>query len=294
MKSGFSKTAPFIVLLMAMSFSARSQELDAAAAGSPRKVPAGKHCTARLEKLEPGASESRISSFDCYQSFSEAIYAVTEGAVFLPPDESLKNQLKALRQELKSIENASTVGGGSVILAIDYQHSNYGGVTLTYYGYTGCTSTTSYIVPSLSTVGWDNVVSSTQAFNGCIRNILYEHPNYGGASLTCTPNCSSVGVMNDATSSRRFEGPCGEWSCVNPDGNYISHFTGAYCDGLEYYYLAYDGFAYQCRPNSTFGAAACGTTQNNVTAYSYRYQGQCYPNAWPSGNPLDNMVRVYR
>lgn len=290
-KSGFPKTAPFIVLLMAVSFSARSQELDSAAAGSPRKVRAEKHCLARSEVA--GAPGTQISNPDCYPSFSEAIYAATDGAVFLPPDESVENQLEVLRTELDSIANASTTGSGSVILGVDYEHANYGGSTYTYLGPTGCNSATSHSFSTI-TAGFDNIVSSTRGYSGCNRNILYEQSNFGGATLTCSSNCSGLGVMNDAASSRRFQAYCGETSCVIPDGLYISHFTGTSCNGNEYYHVAYDNFAYQCRPDTNSGTAMCGTTQQTVTVYSYVFLGQCYPNWWPSGNQLSNMVRVYR
>jgi hypothetical protein len=88
-------------------------------------------------------------------------------------------------------------------------------------------------------------------------------------------------------------GTCGEASCVPPDGQYISHFTGPNCDGTESYYLPYDGWAYQCRPYPSTGAR-CGTMHRTVTNRSYRYAGQCYPNAWPNGNTLNDFVTVYR
>ena len=279
-----------MILLTAVSSSARSQDLDSAA-GSLRKIPANQHCVARLEPV-PGSPDSRISSIDCYPSFADAIHAATEGAVSLSPDENIKTQLKTLRNELKSTVNASTAGSGPVILAVDYVDDIYRGASLTYLGNATCSSTVSHQFGIL-VGGWDNQISSTQGFGGCNRNILYEHTNYGGASITCTPNCIGLGVMNDAASSRRMLSTCGEASCVNPDGNYISHFTGTNCNGTEYYYLPYDSFGYQCRPESSAGVQ-CGTAHNSITAYSYRYAGQCYSNAWPSGNPLNDLVRVYR
>src|SRR5436190_482488 len=85
---------------------------------------------------------------------------------------------------------------------------------------------------------------------------------------------------------------CPEASCVRPDGEYISHFTGANCDGTESYYLPYDSFGFQCRPDPSSGAQ-CGTTHHTVTNRSYRYLGQCHSNAWPSGNTLSDFVTVY-
>ncbi|HET9225428.1 MAG TPA: PKD domain-containing protein [Thermoanaerobaculia bacterium] len=85
---------------------------------------------------------------------------------------------------------------------------------------------------------------------------------------------------------------CGEATCVAAQGTYISHFTGANCNGTESYYLPYNGYAYQCRPWN--GTGQCGTIRRTVTNRSYRYNGHCYANAWPSGNTLSDFVTVYR
>ena len=124
---------------------------------------------------------------------------------------------------------------------------------------------------------------------------------YGGAMGSFDNEKSDClsGVAEDLSLKAPFtacsgtSGTCGEASCVSPDGNYISHFTGSNCDGTESYYLPYDGYAYQCRPDPSSGAV-CGTIRRTVTNRSYRYLGQCYPNAWPSGNTLSDFVTVYR
>jgi hypothetical protein len=244
-----------------------------------------------MEPVTPGSPGSRISSVDCYPSFSEAIYAATDGAVSLPPDASLKAQLQALRRQLEPMETKS-LGSGSVLLGTDYVDSIYRGNTLSYVGSATCSSTVSYQFPAIPDP-YNDQISSTQAYGGCNHNILYENSYYGGATLTCYPSCVGLGVMNDAASSRQFQSSCGESTCVSPDGAYISHFTGSNCDGTESYYLPYDSYGYQCRPDSSTGAL-CGTVHNTVTNRSYRYNGQCYPNAWPSGNTLSDFVTVYR
>jgi hypothetical protein len=115
-----------------------------------------------------------------------------------------------------------------------------------------------------------------------------------------TSDCSSSPVVaedlalkDSFTSCFGGGGTCGEGSCVSPDGQYISHFTGANCDGAESYYLPYDGYGFQCRPYPSTDAQ-CGTVHRTVTNQSYRYAGQCYPNAWPGGNTLSDFVSVYR
>jgi hypothetical protein len=138
MNARLTKTVLFITLLMTIPLHARSPQQTPSArlpqqlptTRSPQENLAAQHCVAQLEQLAPGIPDSRISSVDCYPSFSEAIYAATNGAVLLPPDESFRAQLKALRRELKSIANKATSGSGPVIIAIDYVDSIYRGALL--------------------------------------------------------------------------------------------------------------------------------------------------------------------
>ena len=90
---------------------------------------------------------------------------------------------------------------------------------------------------------------------------------------------------------RTTSDPCQEGTCVPAQSAYISHFTGAGCTGTESYYLPYDGYTYQCRPWN--GRGRCGTVPRTVTNRSYLHNGTCY-DAWPSGNPLNDFVTVYR
>ena len=136
---------------------------------------------------------------------------------------------------------------------------------------------------------------STDAQCGTVhRTVTNQSYRYAGQ---CYPNAWPGGnTLSDFVSVYRsgsYAGYCGEASCVSPDGDYISHFTGANCDGTESYYLPYDGYGFQCRPESSAGVH-CGTVHRTVTNQSYRYAGQCYPNAWPGGNTLSDFVSVYR
>lgn len=103
-----------------------------------------------------------------------------------------------------------------------------------------------------------------------------------------------AGIFLAAAMAGRADAACGEASCVAAQGSYISHFTGPNCNGTESYYLPYDYYAYQCRPDGAAGAR-CGTSSHSVTNRSYRYNGHCYNNAWPApGNTLNEFVTVYR
>ncbi len=134
------------------------------------------------------------------------------------------------------------------------------------------------------------VTTTTLGYDGAGGEFDNEH-----ADCSSSPVVAEDYSLKDSFTScfSGGSGSCGEGSCVSPDGQYISHFTGPNCDGTESYYLPYDGYGYQCRPFPNTGAV-CGTIHRTVTNSSYRYAGQCYPNAWPGGNTLTDFVTVYR
>lgn len=157
-----------------------------------------------------------------------------------------------------------------------------------------CNGTESYYLPYDGYAYLCRPFPSTGAQCGTIhRTVTNSSYRYNGQ---CYPNAWPGGntLSNFVTVYRTSAATyCGEASCVSPDGDYISHFTGPNCNGTESYYLPYDGYAYHCRPESSAGVR-CGTVHRTVTNYSYRYQGQCHPNAWPNGNTLSDFVAVYR
>ncbi len=161
---------------------------------------AGQHCVAKLEQVTPGVPKSRVTKLDCYPSFSEAIYAATEGKVWLPANEGREAQLQVLDRELKSLK-ATTPTGGPVIIAIDYWDSIWRGASLTYQTNAPCSSTVAYQLAAIPDP-WNDQLSSSRGFSDCNSNIHFEHANFGGAILTCTPTCLDFGALNDKTSSR--------------------------------------------------------------------------------------------
>ncbi|HEX3553836.1 MAG TPA: PIG-L family deacetylase [Thermoanaerobaculia bacterium] len=154
-----------------------------------------------------------------------------------------------------------------------------------------CDGTESYYLPYDSWGYQCRPYPSSEAQCGTIhRTVTNRSYRYAGQ---CYPNAWPSGnTLSDFVTVYRGSS-CGEASCVSPDGQYISHFTGPNCDGTESYYLPYDSWGYQCRPYPSSGAQ-CGTIHRTVTNRSYRYAGQCYSNAWPSGNTLSDFVTVYR
>jgi hypothetical protein len=172
------------------------------AARPSREAAKAKHCVAKLQRVAPDVALSQVADLNCYPTFSDAIFAATEGAVLLPAKESLKEQLKVLNQEL-NFQKATPTPGAPYVISVDYRDASYVGTTLTFTATEPCSSTVFYELAGMP-AGWNDVTSSTLGYSSCDQNIQYEHANFGGAVLTCTPNCAGFGALNDRVSARRW------------------------------------------------------------------------------------------
>lgn len=100
----------------------------------------------------------------------------------------------------------STTLAATTIVGIDYSGSLYSGTTLnwTTTNSQGCTGGSSFVSPSMPS-GWNDVVSSAKGYQGCNNNPHWESTYYGGASITCMPNCSTMGAIDNKTSSVKWK-----------------------------------------------------------------------------------------
>lgn len=113
-------------------------------------------------------------------------------------------------EEVDAYLNSASFAAGtyaSVALGTVYVNSNYGGSSLTYWGSSGCNGVT-FGYPTIDS-GWSSSISSVRGFNNCWVT-LYASTSYGGTKLTCTPDCSGIGGLNDAVRSIVFR-PSGTW-----------------------------------------------------------------------------------
>jgi hypothetical protein len=119
---------------------------------------------------------------------------------------------------------------------------------------------------------------------------------WSGGGCSGTDPCT-VTLATSVAVSARFDGiptggDCTEETCVPSQGMYVSHFSAPGCSGTEYYYLPYDGYFYACR--SWDGGGVCGATRHTASAFSARINGGACQDLWPGGNPLSDLVTVYR
>lgn len=170
----------------------RINDAAAATATDSDIVPAvhetGPHCVAG--PLHRGQNKLAEVPIHCFDTFSEAVSAATDGKVELPPDATGAG----LTPEMLL---------GTTVIGIDYQDSNYQNDAYIWSTdhLPGCSDGTGYGIDTMPS-GWDNKVSSAISYQGCNTWIHYQDQYHGGAQITCT--CASMGAMNDRTSSEEW------------------------------------------------------------------------------------------
>jgi hypothetical protein len=180
--------------LLSLALASSGGSMASPAASADNASPARGHCIVHIDPVLPGEAASKVSAPKCFATFKEAIAAATSGTVQLPS--SVTPRMLSARMLRPQRAAAQTV------ISVDYRDSGFSGISLTWYvsGTSAC-ATNNYSAASMPS-GWNDEVSSSQRYDSCTTNPHYEHVNFGGAIYRCT--CSSMGVMNDKTSSEKW------------------------------------------------------------------------------------------
>lgn len=191
-RKSLAATAAF-PLLLAFSVEAYAGERQA----SP--TPAGQHCVNRLARVSASGPEAAIVSSTCFATFAESFRHLTRGRVTVPAD---------LRPEQVTQAMVDAAPASVVVLSTDWNGSNYsgGGLGFSSVNWEASSSCTASQAWALTYIGdyYNDKIGSSKTYGGCHKGHHYEHGGYGGAVLTCTPNCSSMGVMDNQTSSLKW------------------------------------------------------------------------------------------
>ncbi|MCU1678452.1 MAG: hypothetical protein JWM93_3210 [Frankiales bacterium] len=142
----------------------------------------------------------------CFATYAESVAYLTGGDITLTPDAQFAPTDSAL---LAQINGAAVSITSTFVLSIEYTNSAFGGSTFTFTGPTDCAAG-DYFVGSMPS-GWNDVISSSQPFSSCWA-LHYENAGATvsggptGDSINCynTTVCTSMGTMNDRTSSMRW------------------------------------------------------------------------------------------
>jgi hypothetical protein len=153
---------------------------------------------------EPVAAEQAAP--ECFDSFSDAIFAATKGAVRLAED--------ATPESLKQLPADKTAMLATYLLGIVYVAPRWdafwGTRNITHVG--TCDQGYEYSIGNLSTIGWNDKISSVVTYLGCAHAFYYDNAGFGGARLDCPPappgghdTCYyNLGALDDRASSVRW------------------------------------------------------------------------------------------
>jgi hypothetical protein len=158
----------------------------------------GTHCVVRLVPIaisDDGVIEAQPVDEGCYASLGAALEAGTGGefTASVPTDPS------AISQDLL---DASLVGASDVLLGTEYDGTSFAGASKSYFASSGCANTTWQVANVGST--WNDQFESGKGFGTCDHNRKFEHENFGGSVVLCTPNCGTYGSLRNEVTSLRW------------------------------------------------------------------------------------------
>jgi hypothetical protein len=162
----------------------------------------GAHCAYRLEPIRQqrsaGVVDARLRLVGCYARFRDAVAAGSGGRIQLA---SAAAPASLTDEELLAGSSASP--RGSILIGTEYDGSGFAGASNSYFMATTCTASTTWQVANVG-AAWNDMFESGKGFGGCHTNKKFRNTNFGGAVVTCTPNCSDYGSLDDQVSSLRW------------------------------------------------------------------------------------------
>lgn len=135
----------------------------------------------------------------CFDTFSDAMFAATGGRVRLPS--AVTEDM--LDDQILNGKSAATLA--SFVIGIEFVNRDFQGATLTITNAQTCLGFTQSLASMPA--GWNDVVTSAKAFSNCNNSVHFENANFSssGAQINCGAACSFIGnAMNDRTSSIRW------------------------------------------------------------------------------------------
>ncbi|NRD64077.1 hypothetical protein HRD49_20180 [Corallococcus exiguus] len=159
---------------------------------------AERHCVASVQVLKPGEPlPDTVTVPTCFDTFSEAFFVATRGAVRLPatakPADLQESDLKRVTQ----------FGAGETVVGMEFTEANWNGNSCTFISSSGGCGSYFVNLPA----PWNDAFSSSRTFGGC--NHAYHYENYdgplgGGAQIDCGWGCSYIGAAMDKRTSSIF------------------------------------------------------------------------------------------
>jgi hypothetical protein len=163
---------------------------------------AGANCAILLQPTGAFTASGEIVAtglpLGCYDTYAQALYVGSGGSVQVATNTTPANLSQATLDASTQLSATSQVTIGT-----EFPRSDYNGTSVSYFASETCSSTVSW---SLSDLGSnDNTFSSGKGFGGCNTNKKFGQIDFGGAVVTCTPNCTDYGSLDKGVSSLKWK-----------------------------------------------------------------------------------------
>jgi hypothetical protein len=163
----------------------------------PAQGRTGRHCVYRLITIERRGpvNVTEPELIGCYSTFSDALAEGSDGAI--------RVSSSMTPQRLTDRDLATGTRGDLVLIGTEFNLSGYGGASKSYVDTATCSDSN---IVEMNYVGdaYNDTFSSGKGFGGCDHNKKFEHADFAGNVLTCTPNCSDYGALSNEVSSLRW------------------------------------------------------------------------------------------
>jgi hypothetical protein len=164
----------------------------------PAAASAGENCSFRLVPVSKTGSVTTadLELIGCYVTYEEAIEAGAAGSVDVSAD--------ITPDTLSTSEVAEISAASDVLIGTEWSGVSYSLASNSYYAPATCSASNTW---QLNYVGadWNDRFDSGKGFGGCDHNKKFEAADYGGAVITCTPNCVDYGTLANEVSSLRWK-----------------------------------------------------------------------------------------
>jgi hypothetical protein len=171
-------------------------------AGGPvaRAASAGNNCAYELDPVSYDAATHTVTAdlvlVGCYDTFAEALAAGSAGAIQVSSSTAPAQLTDAM------VTDSAPTAGNDTLIGTEWTSVSFSGGSQSYFAPDACAGT----VYAVSYVGdaWNDDFESGKGFGGCDANKKFQHSNFGGSVLTCTPNCGDYGVLRNEVSSLKW------------------------------------------------------------------------------------------
>jgi hypothetical protein len=155
------------------------------------------HCAVQLEPVGVRGIVivAEAVEIGCYPTYAEALGAGSNGAMAV--------DASTTPSSLSDAEVGVAASASSVLIGTEWDETGFGSSSKSYFATNSCSSVVSWEVGYV-TDQWNDRFESGKGFGGCDRNRKFEASQFGGASVLCTPNCSTYGSLNNEVSSLRW------------------------------------------------------------------------------------------